>query len=166
MKNKPLALTIPSVEVCLVFKNFFGFGLSKSAILYRSLLEFALAPHGIIAPQLGMLYLLKLDSAPLSQNDLAKKLGIDKASMVKMIYDLEIKKLILRKIVKNDRRARVVVLTQQGAHFLTKLSVIHKRLEKETLACFKSNERKLLKELLPRLLIGLIKQAKGTKKPL
>jgi DNA-binding MarR family transcriptional regulator len=162
MKQKPLSLTIPSREVCLVFKEFFGYGLNKSAFLYRSLLDHVLSPYGVIAPELGILYLLK-EPKIFSQNDLVLQLGIDKASMVKMLDQLELKGLTERKMKDGDRRIKLVSLTSEGKKFLKKIGSVHKKVEAKALACFNEKEKKLMKGFLPRLLLNLIEHAKETK---
>src|ERR1044071_5902178 len=73
----------------------------------------ALAPFGITGRQLAVL--LAIDSqAPLSQQEAAGRLGVDRTTMVALIDELEAKELVQRKQDPADRRKNVVALTAAG----------------------------------------------------
>jgi DNA-binding MarR family transcriptional regulator len=73
----------------------------------------ALAPHGITGRELAVLMSID-DLVPLSQQDVASRLRVDRTTMVTLIDDLEDKGLVERRADAEDRRRNVVVLTGAG----------------------------------------------------
>jgi DNA-binding MarR family transcriptional regulator len=73
----------------------------------------ALAPFGIERRHLMVLMLLHA-SGPLSQRDLVIQTNHDKASIVRIVDDLERLDLATRQLVQGDRRLRAVTLTDHG----------------------------------------------------
>jgi DNA-binding MarR family transcriptional regulator len=73
----------------------------------------ALAPFGITGRELAVLMSID-DLTPLSQQDVADRLGVDRTTMVTLIDGLEEKELVERRPDAEDRRRNVVVLTGAG----------------------------------------------------
>jgi DNA-binding MarR family transcriptional regulator len=73
----------------------------------------ALAPFGITGRELAVLMSID-DLVPLSQQDVADRLGVDRTTMVTLIDGLEDKDLVVRRPDAEDRRRNVVVLTGAG----------------------------------------------------
>jgi DNA-binding MarR family transcriptional regulator len=73
----------------------------------------ALAPYGITGRELAVLMSID-DLVPLSQQDVASRLRVDRTTMVTLIDDLEDKGLVERRPDAEDRRRNVVVLTGAG----------------------------------------------------
>ena len=73
----------------------------------------ALAPFGITGRELAVLMSID-DLTPLSQQDVADRLGVDRTTMVTLIDGLEDKGLVVRRPDAEDRRRNVVVLTGRG----------------------------------------------------
>jgi DNA-binding MarR family transcriptional regulator len=73
----------------------------------------ALAPFGITGRELAVLMSID-DLTPLSQQDVADRLGVDRTTMVTLIDGLEDKELVVRRPDAEDRRRNVVVLTGAG----------------------------------------------------
>lgn len=73
----------------------------------------ALAPFGITGRQLAVLMTID-DAVPLSQQDVAGRLGVDRTTMVALIDELEDKGLVQRRPDPADRRRNVVTLTGAG----------------------------------------------------
>jgi DNA-binding MarR family transcriptional regulator len=73
----------------------------------------ALAPFGITGRQLAVLMTID-DVVPLSQQDVASRLGVDRTTMVALIDELEDKGLVERRPDSADRRRNVVALTGAG----------------------------------------------------
>jgi DNA-binding MarR family transcriptional regulator len=73
----------------------------------------ALAPFGITGRELAVLMSID-DLTPLSQQDVADRLGVDRTTMVTLIDGLEDKDLVVRRPDAEDRRRNVVVLTGAG----------------------------------------------------
>jgi DNA-binding MarR family transcriptional regulator len=83
---------------------------------HQRLAEFtnsALAPFGISGRECAVLIAID-DRAPLSQQEVARRLGVDRTTMVALIDDLEHKGLVQRRQDPSDRRKNVVVLTDAG----------------------------------------------------
>ena len=73
----------------------------------------ALAPYGIDGRELAVLNALA-DQDPLSQQETARRLGIDRTTMVALVDALEAKGLVQRRPHPDDRRKNLVELTGTG----------------------------------------------------
>lgn len=78
----------------------------------------ALAPFGISGRELAVLMTID-DPVPLSQQDVAGRLGVDRTSMVTLIDGLQDKGLVQRRPDPADRRRNVVTLTETGQTTMT-----------------------------------------------
>ena len=78
----------------------------------------ALTPFGIERRHLMVLMRLHA-SGPLSQRDLVAHTDHDKASIVRIVDDLERLDLASRQLVPGDRRLRAVTLTEHGRDVFT-----------------------------------------------
>ena len=132
-------------------KAYFGYCLYKSATRWKLKLENRLEKFGMIAPHLVLLRILDLDG-PTSQVTLGKVLGIDKATIVKLIDCLEGKKLVQRTPGGKDRRVKLIRITDLGVKNLKEISKIGKQAEIEFLAPLTESEKTVLKAALPKLL--------------
>ncbi len=84
--------------------------------LTRALAE-ALAPFGIDGHELAVLVVLA-GAEPLSQIEVAARLGVDRTTMVVLIDTLEERRLVRRRRSEHDRRKNIVELTEAGAECL------------------------------------------------
>lgn len=73
----------------------------------------ALAPLGIDGRELGILVVIA-GPEPLSQQQVAQRLGVDRTTMVAMLDGLEGKGVVARHPHAGDRRRNVVELTEAG----------------------------------------------------
>ena len=73
----------------------------------------ALAPLGLDAKELGILVVIA-GPEPLSQQQVAQRLGVDRTTMVAMLDTLERKGIVSRHPHPEDRRRNVVELTGAG----------------------------------------------------
>jgi DNA-binding MarR family transcriptional regulator len=73
----------------------------------------ALAPLGIDSKELGILVVIA-GPDPLSQQQVAQRLGVDRTTMVAMLDALEGKGIVSRHPQAEDRRRNVVELTEAG----------------------------------------------------
>src|SRR2546421_5018351 len=90
-----------------------GYLLKHANLRYAELTGAALAPLGIDTRE--WVTLMYLDSQPqLSQAEAAKRLGIDRTTMVAVIDQLERKGLVARRPHPDDRRKNAVELTAAG----------------------------------------------------
>ena len=132
-------------------KEYFGYCFYKGAIILRERLAERITEFGLIPSHLGVLKLLK-GLGDHSQNQLADQLGIDKATMVKLIDQLEQQKFIKRAQDSKDRRVWRVGITPTGEKLLLKVSAIRTEVEAEFLSCLTADEIKVLRKCIPQLL--------------
>jgi DNA-binding MarR family transcriptional regulator len=145
MKIDPCATAHPAL------KNYFGYCLYKSAHRLRSQLDEALEIHGLIAPQFGILTVLNTTGG-LCQADISSQMGIDKATVVKLIDGLESQNLVIRIPQKSDRRMNHLQITSKGKSTLAKGLKVAKKVEKKFLSPLTLSEQDTLRQLMPRLL--------------
>ncbi len=98
-----------------------GYLLKHAQLRLAELAGSAMAPFGITGRQCAVL--IAIDSqAPLSQQEVAGRLGGDRTTMVLLIDELETKALVQRRRDPDDRRKNVVVLTDAGRTTLREAS--------------------------------------------
>lgn len=108
--------------------------------------EPALAPLRITGRELAVL--LVIDSGdPPSQLEAARRLGIDRTTMVALIDALEAKGLVERSPAA-DRRRNLVALTRAGAQVLSKGSAATDAVERRFLAPLEPADAERLRKLL------------------
>jgi DNA-binding MarR family transcriptional regulator len=90
-----------------------GFLLKHAQIQLAGLSEPALRPLGIIGRELAVLSVLA-DGGSLSQHQAARRLAIDRTTMVALLDGLQDKGLVERHPHPGDRRRNVVELTAKG----------------------------------------------------
>ncbi|WP_329049198.1 MarR family transcriptional regulator [Amycolatopsis sp. NBC_01488] len=90
-----------------------GYLFKHAQLRLAELAEPRYAPLGITGRQLALLTLFG-DGPPLSQQDGAVRLGIDRTTMVALVDELEDKGLVRREVAPGDRRKRLVTLTGEG----------------------------------------------------
>src|SRR6266849_415410 len=90
-------------------------------------------------------------SEPLSQSELADKLGIEGATMVAMVDRLVNAGLVNREASTTDRRVKRVVLTQAGLELYDKVKTEAAALRKELLADLDPKKLLAATEFLERL---------------
>jgi DNA-binding MarR family transcriptional regulator len=90
-----------------------GYLLKHAQLRLAELTASALAPFGVSGRQLAVL--IAIDSrVPLSQQEVAGRLGVDRTTMVALIDELEDNALVQRRRDPDDRRKNVVALTDVG----------------------------------------------------
>lgn len=96
-----------------------GFLLKHAQQRLYELTGAALAPCGISGRELSVL--LVLDAlGPTSQQDAARRLGVDRTTMVALIDALEAKSVVVRRPYEEDRRRNVVEFTEHGYELFTR----------------------------------------------
>lgn len=93
----------------------------------------AMAPFGIDGRELAVLTVLAAD-VPLSQQEAADRLGVDRTTMVALTDTLEAKGLVERRRSPEDRRKNLVLLTPAGQDCLHGAGTARDRVEREFLA--------------------------------
>lgn len=93
----------------------------------------AMALFGIDGRELAVLTVLAA-GAPLSQQDAADRLGVDRTTMVALVDSLEAKDLVERHRSPQDRRRNIVELTAAGSDRLRDAARARDKVEREFLA--------------------------------
>jgi len=89
---------------------------------------------------------------PLSQSELADRLGVEGATMVAMLDRLVKAQLVTREPSKTDRRVKYVALTEAGDRLYTKVRTEAEAFRREILAGFDPSRLGLATDLLEQLL--------------
>jgi DNA-binding MarR family transcriptional regulator len=98
----------------------------------------ALEPLGITGRECAVLLVID-DPIPLSQQDVAQRLGVDRTTMVAILDELETKGFVERRQDLEDRRRNVVALTTHGRAVLEKATSATKDAEREFFASLTSD---------------------------
>lgn len=131
--------------------NYIGYCLHKVGLRLRAQIDARVSRYGLVAPQYGMLIILQLEGL-MNQNELGSYMAMDKATIVRMLDGLEDKGFIRRVPSPEDRRAKLVEVTPSGRRVISELEKLRQEAEKEFLAPLSPDERKLLREMVLKLL--------------
>jgi DNA-binding MarR family transcriptional regulator len=134
-----------------VLRGYLSYSLYKAALLLRNRVNLALVEHGIVGPQLGILRLLDA-LGPTSQVEIGRGMGIDKASIVHFIDELEDAGHVARQAHFSDRRVKQVMLTSEGKRFLHKVSKTREAVERGFLSPLSRAEQSQLEQLVAKIL--------------
>jgi DNA-binding MarR family transcriptional regulator len=107
----------------------------------------ALAPFGVTGRQLAVLVAID-DRVPLSQQEVARRLGVDRTTMVSLIDELEAMRLVQRRPDAADRRRNVVALTPDGRATLDGASQASRDAERRFLGALPGPEAAALRRTL------------------
>ena len=152
-KKKSLELKsirIESTKFNPALSSCFGYCFFKAAIKMKYLLNEEFFAQGLILPQLGLMMLLK-KLGPMSQIVLGRELDIDKATMVKLIDNLEDKKFVTRTPSKKDRRIKFLEITKLGIKKLEEMTELRLKIEKEFLRNLSASEKENLTKIIAKL---------------
>jgi DNA-binding MarR family transcriptional regulator len=111
----------------------------------------ALAPYGIDGRELAVLLVLA-SSEPASQQQAARRLGVDRTTMVALLDALEAKGLVTRHPHAEDRRRNVVELTATGRDTLRDATRASDEAERRFLAPLAGPAARQFRDALQRLL--------------
>ncbi|HMG62422.1 MAG TPA: MarR family transcriptional regulator [Streptosporangiaceae bacterium] len=106
-----------------------------------------LAPFGVTGRQVGVLIAID-DRVPLSQQEVALRLGVDRTTMVDLIDELEGKGLVQRRQDPADRRRNVVALTPAGTAALAAASRATQEAERRFLGSLPAPQAAAFRETL------------------
>jgi DNA-binding MarR family transcriptional regulator len=141
----------PDIKLHPVLEKHLGYCLYKAAIKFRSMIDTLMAEDGLIAPQFGVLNILRSNEG-LNQISLGLQMGIDKATVVKLIDGLEKKAFVVRVSSETDRREKFLKITPRGIKFLEQIIPQMKALETEFLSPLDAEEKRVLVAAIPKLL--------------
>jgi DNA-binding MarR family transcriptional regulator len=109
----------------------------------------AIRPFGLELRHFAVLIVLS-DRGPLSQSALVAATGSDKASMVRVVDDLERAGLVARRPVPGDRRVHAVEMTPQGLETFDAVHVPAAEIAGQLVAHLGPGEAGQLQDLLTR----------------
>src|SRR5690606_19128701 len=109
--------------------------------------------QGLIPPHIGILTVLTA-SGPLSQIALGEELGVDKATMVKLLDTLEKDACIEREPGTRDRRIKLIRITPKGRRTQAAAIKIAHRVSESFLSPLGPHEREILRKAIPKLVKG------------
>jgi MarR family transcriptional regulator for hemolysin len=81
---------------------------------WRAYYDARIAEHGLTAARASVLYWLSESEKKLRQSELAKLVGIEGPTLVRLLHALEEGGFVERSSVEGDRRAKQLVLTTKG----------------------------------------------------
>jgi DNA-binding MarR family transcriptional regulator len=130
-----------------------GYLLKHAQLQFFELTATMLAPIGINGQEAIVLRAIN-GPDPLSQGEVARRMGIDRTTMVALIDELEQKGLVLRRQDLADRRKNVVGLTGAGRDTLRRANQAGQEAERRFLSPLPAGEQELFKNALRALLSG------------
>lgn len=117
----------------------------------RAAVQRALAERELETANYGVLVALA-DFGVLSQQQLADRLNADKSHVVRLIDQLESRRLLTRAPDPTDRRRHQIELTAAGRKLLRDVATIVERVESEYLRALSNADRRALTRLLQQVL--------------
>lgn len=129
-----------------------GYLLKHAQLQMAELTGKALAPFGVDGRELAVLFVLA-EHEPTSQQQAARRLGIDRTTMVAMLDTLEGKGLVSRHPDAEDRRRNVVELTGDGQDILRRATKASDDAEREFLAPLSPRAAQQLRDSLQTIVI-------------
>lgn len=130
-----------------------GFLIRKAAAGVFESFAARLAPHGLHPMHFGMLTIIAAE-APISQQALSERTGIDPSSMVARMDALEERGLVARVRSSTDRRTYEIRLTPRGKRLLEKVRAAAEAHGDEFFSVLSAPERDQLHRLLLKLTRG------------
>lgn len=127
-----------------------GYLLKVAHLRFVELTTAALAPLGIDSREWGALISVD-DEHPMSQAELAERVGIDRTTMVAVVDGLQRKKLVRRAPHRDDRRKNVVELTATGRDVRRRAARQVDECERRFLAALSQPDARRLKKALRTL---------------
>jgi len=111
----------------------------------------ALAPFGVDDRRLAVL-LLVASNEPMSQQQAAERLGIDRTTMVALLDDLESKSLVARVAHPGDRRRNVITLAPDSEPILNQAFAAWNKAEQTVLDVLEPQAAEQLRESLQKII--------------
>jgi DNA-binding MarR family transcriptional regulator len=128
-----------------------GYLLKHVQLRFAELAALALAPIGISGREAAVLRAID-NPYPLAQGEIARRMGVDRTTMVALIDDLEHSGLVQRRQDPEDRRKNVVELTSTGRDITRRAAEIGQEVERAFLSPLSPDEAAQFKQTLRTLL--------------
>jgi DNA-binding MarR family transcriptional regulator len=153
MKAKRLQKNQAPDQLHAALKSYLGYCFYKAATKIRAMVDERLEDFRVVAPQFGMLIILQVHGSQ-TQAELGQQVGMDKASMVRMLDGLEGLGLVKRLQSQQDRRANHLQITTKGRQAIVKMDKVRRQAEELFLAPLSAAERSQLTNIVGKLLRG------------
>jgi DNA-binding MarR family transcriptional regulator len=141
----------PGGQPATVMASQLGYLLKHVQLRFSELTATALAPFGISGREAAVLRAVD-NPHPLAQGQIARRMGIDRTTMVALIDDLQQRGLVQRRQDPHDRRKNVVELTGTGQDITRQATRIGEQVEQDFLSPLPPGEAAQFKETLRALL--------------
>ncbi len=128
-----------------------GAQLKHVQLRFFELAAAALAPTGINGREAAVLRAVD-NPQPLAQGEIARRMGIDRTTMVALIDDLQERGLVQRRQDPDDRRRNVVELTDAGQDITRQAARAGQQAERTFLSPLSASEAQQFKKILRALL--------------
>jgi MarR family transcriptional regulator for hemolysin len=121
-------------------KDHFGFTFVTLARRWRRAIDLKLLDSGLTDATWTPLIHLRRADEPMTQSELAHRIGLDTSSLVRLLDQLEAKGMVERRVDPKDRRARLLQLTTLGQQEVERLSRDLTKIERELLSGFSDDD--------------------------
>ena len=112
----------------------FGLLLHGTARAWRLKLDGRLKPMGLSQAKWRTLLHLSIASGPLTQSEIASRLGIEEPTLVTLLHRLEKGGWVARRNAAHDRRCKTVHLGKKAHHVIARINTAAAKLRHELLA--------------------------------
>ncbi|MCS4509522.1 MarR family winged helix-turn-helix transcriptional regulator [Xylophilus ampelinus] len=137
-----------------------GFLLRRAHQISASLFEDTCREVGLTPAQYGALTVLQARPG-LDQASLARALGFDKVTVLRVLRVLEARKLLVRSTTPDNRRSLHLALTEPGRALLADAQPLAERAYQRLMAPLSQNQRQQLTDLLELMTQGLEPEARA-----
>jgi len=122
---------------------------------YRALLDEQLRPLGYGTARMEALSTIARSTEPSAQIAIAKRIGIEGPTLTRMLDTLEAEGLVVRRSDPNDRRTKLIELTEEGKVALDEISTIAHAFRASVLKGVSDAELDMVNAITTRLLSSL-----------
>jgi len=133
------------------FEDFLEYQLYKITGRFHAQLSAVLAEFHLVPPQYSILLGLRETEGHRNQLTLALQLGIDKALMVRMLDGLEKQGYAKRLASADDRREKLVTITDEGRQVVEVVTTKNLELERAFLSGLDIQEQQSLRAIIKKL---------------
>lgn len=153
-------LPVPSPSALTRLYTRPGFLLRRAHQISAAVFEDECHGTGLTPAQFGIMTVLR--AAPqLDQSSLARALGFDKVTVLRVLRGLEARGLIVRCAVPTNRRKLSISLSDAGIALLSQAQQPAERAYRRLMAPLTTDQQSLLLELLQQLTTGLEDEARA-----
>lgn len=134
-----------------------GPDIARLVRVWRALIDYRLKPLELTQTHWLTLYTINRLPPEQSQNQLAKAIGIEQPSLVRTLDQLEARGLITRHVCANDRRAKLIKLTEAAEPIIQEMNRTITTVRGEIIDGISPEELKLLTGLISKLEQNIVK---------